>query len=233
MPRTSTAGSRSGAKASSKSTARRAASKRGKTDVLSILQDDHKRALKLFKQFEKADREDTEALREIAEQACAELEMHAALEEEIFYPALREAIDEEDMEMMEEARVEHDTAKQLIAQLRGLQPGDARYAAMFTVLGEYVKHHVEEEEGEMFKHAKRAKLDVEALGQALQERRGQMQGQEGGEMLGEGGNGGEQGREQSAPREIPVKEMDIDDEEDMEPAQPRSGRSTRGTRGAR
>jgi hemerythrin superfamily protein len=111
MARTSTAGSRSGAKTASKSTQRRASGKRSKTNILSILQDDHKRVQKLFKQFEKADREDSEALREIVERACADLELHAALEEEIFYPALREAIDEEDMEMMEEARVEHDTAK--------------------------------------------------------------------------------------------------------------------------
>jgi hemerythrin-like domain-containing protein len=232
MARTSTAGSRSGAKTASKSTQRRASGKRSKTNILSILQDDHKRVQKLFKQFEKADREDSEALREIVERACADLELHAALEEEIFYPALREAIDEEDMEMMEEARVEHDTAKQLIAQLRALQSGDARYAAMFTVLGEYVKHHVEEEESEIFKHARRAKLDLEALGEALQERRSQMQDEAGaGEMAG-AGNGGEED-EARAPHEIPVKEMDIGDEEGMEPARPRSGRGARGARGAR
>jgi hemerythrin superfamily protein len=227
MARTSTSSSRAGGRTAGKTAPRRTSSKRSKTDVLSILQDDHKRVQKLFKQFEKADRDDSEALREIAEMACAELEMHAALEEELFYPALREAIDEEEMELLEEARVEHDTAKQLIAQLRELQPGDARYAATFTVLGEYVMHHVEEEESDIFKQAKKAKLDLEALGEQLQERREQMQG--GGAMEAEGGNG-ETGR---GPHEIPVKDMDIEDEEDMEPARPRSGSRGRGARGAR
>jgi hemerythrin-like domain-containing protein len=230
MARTSTSSSRTGGRTAGKTAARRTSSKRSKTDVLSILQDDHKRVQKLFKQFEKADRDDSEAMREIAEQACAELEMHAALEEELFYPALREAIDEEEMELMEEARVEHDTAKQLIAQLRELQPGDARYAATFTVLGEYVMHHVEEEESDIFKQAKKAKLDLEALGEQLQERRAQMQGgMDSGGMQAEGGNG-ESGE---APHEIPVKDMDIEDEEDMEPARPRSGSRGRGARGAR
>jgi hemerythrin superfamily protein len=227
MARTSTS-SRTGGRTAGKTAPRRTGSKRSKTDVLSILQDDHKRVQKLFKQFEKADRDDSEALREIAEQACAELEMHATLEEELFYPALREVIDEEEMELMEEARVEHDTAKQLIAQLRELQPGDARYAATFTVLGEYVMHHVEEEESDIFKQAKKAKLDLEALGEQLQERRAQMQGGSAG-MEDEDGNG-ETGR---APHEIPVKDMDIEDEEDMEPARPRSGSRARGARGAR
>jgi hypothetical protein len=228
MPRTSTSTSsgRAAARTAAKSAPRRASSKRSKTDVLSILQDDHKRVLKLFKQFEKADREDSDALREIVQSACADLELHATLEEEIFYPALREAVD--DMEMLEEAWVEHDTAKQLIAALRGLDAGDAKYAATFTVLGEYVKHHVEEEESEIFKAAKRAKLDVQALGERLEERRSELREEAPAWKRAQGGNG--VGREQ-APREIPVKQMDVEDEEDMEPAQPR--RTARGARGAR
>jgi hemerythrin-like domain-containing protein len=225
MPRTSTHSGRAAGKSAARSAPRRSPSKRSKTDVLSMLQEDHKRVLKLFKQFEKADREDGETMRSIVEQACAELELHAALEEEIFYPALREAIDEEDEEMMEEARVEHDTAKQLIAQLRALQPGNATYAAAFTVLGEYVKHHVEEEESEIFKQAKRAKLDLQGLGEHLEERRAELRSETDQSMQTEGGDGGRR-----APREIPVKAMDVEDEEDMEPAQPRAGRGQRGTR---
>jgi hemerythrin superfamily protein len=227
MPRTtSTSGSRTTSRSAGKSAGRRAGAKRSKTDVLSLLQEDHKRVLKLFRQFEKADREDPDAMRQIVEQACNDLTLHAQLEEELFYPALREALDEDQAEMLEEARVEHDSAKQLIEELRGLQAGDARYAATFTVLGEYVKHHVEEEESEIFKQAKRAKLDVEAIGEQVQERRAQLQGEAGGEMQA-GAKGG------AAPREIPVKEMDVEDEEDMEPAQPRSERGTRSGRGAR
>ena len=225
MPRTSTHSGRAAGKSTARSAPRRSPSKRSKTDVLSMLQEDHKRVLKLFKQFEKADREDGETMRSIVEQACAELELHAELEEEIFYPALREAIDEEDEEMMEEARVEHDTAKQLIAQLRALQPGNATYAATFTVLGEYVKHHVEEEESEIFKQARRAKLDLQGLGEQLEERRAELRSETGQSTQAEGGDGGRR-----APREIPVKAMDVEDEEDMEPAQPRAGRGQRGTR---
>jgi hemerythrin-like domain-containing protein len=225
MPRTSTHSGRAAGKSTARSAPRRSPSKRSKTDVLSMLQEDHKRVLKLFKQFEKADREDGETMRSIVEQACAELELHAALEEEIFYPALREAIDEEDEEMMEEARVEHDTAKQLIAQLRALQPGNATYAATFTVLGEYVKHHVEEEESEIFKQARRAKLDLQGLGEQLEERRAELRSETDQSTQAEGGDGGRR-----APREIPVKAMDVEDEEDMEPAQPRAGRGQRGTR---
>ena len=228
MPRTSTASSRTPRRTATKAPARRSARSR-KTDVLSMLEDDHKRVLKLFRQFDKADRDDAEALRGIAEQACNDLTLHAQLEEEIFYPALREAVDaQDDVEMLEEARVEHDTAKQLIEDLRGLEAGDARYAATFTVLGEYVKHHVEEEEKEIFRRAKRARLDVEALGEQMQERREQLQ-QGRGQDAARGAEGGS-GR---APREVPVKEMDIEDEADMEPAQPRSERPARGARGVR
>jgi hypothetical protein len=167
-------------------------------------------------------------LREIVEPACAELELHATLEEELFYPALREAVDEEDQEMMEEARIEHDTAKQLIAQLRDLEPGEPAYAASFTVLSEYVKHHVQEEESEIFKAAKRAKLDLKELGDTFEQRRGQLQGSAQDSMREDGGKG--EDRAGQGPREIRVKEMDVEDEADMEPARPHAGRGARGAR---
>lgn len=183
--------------------ARRTTGRSGKAhDAYSLLQEDHKRVQKIFKQFEKLDREDTEAMRELVETACAELDLHARIEEELFYPALREAGDEAKMNLLDEAEVEHDSAKQLIAQLQELQPDDPRYAATFTVLGEYVNHHIEEEEGELFKLAKKAKIDADAIGEAITERKQQMQG--------------EAGDDADAPAEIPVKEMDIEDEADME-----------------
>jgi hemerythrin-like domain-containing protein len=239
MPRTSPSSSRAAGKSASRSGAktakRRAPAKQAKNDVLAILQADHKRVQKLFKQFEKADREDPEALRGIAEQACMELQIHAKLEEEIFYPALREAIDPEEMEMMDEASVEHDSAKQLIAQLRELEPSDDKYAATFTVLGEYVQHHVEEEEKEMFKQARRAKLDMQALGEQIQERRAQLKGATEGGAHADAAPGAARGGKQQAPREIEVKAMDVEDEADMEPAAPpaRGSRSPRAGRGAR
>jgi hypothetical protein len=94
------------------------------------------------------------------------------VEEEIFYPALREALEDDDL--VDEAVVEHASAKQLIAELEGMEPGDDLYDAKFTVLGEYVKHHVKEEQNEIFPQAKKSKMDLEQLGQEIAERKEQM-----------------------------------------------------------
>lgn len=164
----------------SRQPARRRSTQRRNKDVLALLQEDHKRVQKMFKQFDKQfdkmDHTDADSTGELVETACRELEIHAKLEEELFYPALREAFaeEEEHIELLEEAQIEHDSAKQLIASLRALQPGEARYAAAFIVLSEYVKHHIEEEESQIFKQAKKAKLDLQGLGEELQERRRQM-----------------------------------------------------------
>jgi hypothetical protein len=149
--------------------------KTGDDDVLSMLEQDHKKVQKLFKEFEKKHRADPERAREIVEQACTDLEVHAALEEELFYPTVRDAMEnEEDQELIAEALVEHDSAKQLIAQLRELDADDARYAATFIVLGEYVNHHIEEEQGEMFKRVRKLDLDLSELAQEMKLRRQHM-----------------------------------------------------------
>jgi len=147
---------------------------RGKTaNAIDLLKEDHEKVKKAFRQFEKMDRSDTEACRELVERACADLRMHTTLEEEIFYPAVREAIEDEDI--MNEAAVEHETAKILIEQLENMEPDDPNYFATFTVLGEYVMHHVKEEEGEMFPQAKKAKdLDLEALGEQMTARKEEL-----------------------------------------------------------
>jgi hemerythrin-like domain-containing protein len=122
------------------------------------------------------DRSDAEACRELVCAACEDLKLHTTLEEDVFYPALREAIDDEDL--LNEAAVEHETAKMLIEQLENMEPDDPNYFATFTVLGEYVRHHVKEEEGEMFPQAKKAKgLDLEALGARMQARREELAGE--------------------------------------------------------
>ena len=106
----------------------------------------------------------------------AAFKVHTTLEEEIFYPAVREAIDDEDV--MNEASVEHETAKMLIEQLENSGPDDPNYFATFTVLGEYVMHHVKEEEGEMFPEAKKAEdLDLEALGEQMKSRKEELVGE--------------------------------------------------------
>ena len=138
-------------------------------NAIDLLKEDHEKVQKAFKQFEKMDRADSEGCRELVERVCADLRVHTTLEEEIFYPAVREAIEDEDI--MNEAAVEHETAKMLIEQLENMEPDDPNYFATFTVLGEYVMHHVREEEGEMFPQAKKARdLDLEALGEQMKAR---------------------------------------------------------------
>jgi hemerythrin superfamily protein len=141
--------------------------------AIDLLKDDHEKVKKAFKEFEKMDRSDSETCRQVVQSVCNDLRVHTTLEEEIFYPAVREAIEDEDL--MNEAIVEHDTAKTLIEQLENMEPDDPNYYATFTVLGEYVLHHVKEEEGEMFPQAKKAKeLDLEALGEQMRTRKEEL-----------------------------------------------------------
>jgi hemerythrin superfamily protein len=147
---------------------------RSKTPTaIDLLKEDHDKVKKAFKEFENMDRSDTETCRQAVRLVCDDLRVHTTLEEEIFYPAVREAIDDEDI--MNEAAVEHETAKTLIDQLENMDIDDPNYYATFTVLGEYVMHHVKEEEGEMFPQAKKAKeLDLEALGEQMRARKEEL-----------------------------------------------------------
>ena len=155
----------------------------GSDDAVSMLMEDHKKVQKLFRDFDKAhDKQDDETCQQIVELVCAELEVHTTLEEELFYPAAREVLGE-DEELIDEAEIEHRSAKDLIAELRVMDAADQKFAPTFTVLAEYVKHHIKEEEGEIFPKVKKAKLDVDSLGEEMQTRKTQLI-QEG--RLGEG-----------------------------------------------
>jgi hemerythrin superfamily protein len=145
-------------------------------DAIDMLKQDHDRVEKSFKDFEKTDRQDTEACRRLIGSVCQELTVHTTLEEEIFYPAVREAIDDEDL--MNEAAVEHETARMLIDQLENMGADDPNYFATFNVLGEYVRHHIKEEQGEMFPAARKAGLDLQAIGERMRARRDELAGQE-------------------------------------------------------
>jgi hemerythrin superfamily protein len=162
-------------KTAAKKTATRKTARASTTDALAVLTKDHKRVKKMFRDFEKLKESgaagDKQAL---AEQICAELTLHAEVEEQIFYPAVRDAIDNEDL--LNEAEVEHASAKDLIAQIRNGDPSDAVWSAKVSVLGEYVNHHVEEEENQMFPKAKKAKMDLEALGQEISSMKQSRQG---------------------------------------------------------
>ena len=145
-------------------------------DAIDLLKQDHERVEKAFKEFEKLDRQDTEACRRLIGGVCEALTAHTTLEEEIFYPAVREAIDDEDL--MNEAAVEHETARMLIEQLQNMGPDDPNYFATFTVLGEYVRHHIKEEQNEMFPAARKSGIDLAALGERLRARRDELPAQE-------------------------------------------------------
>src|SRR5690606_25006173 len=110
-------------------------------EALGLLIDDHRKAKKLFKDFESE--KDEEKKESIAREVCMELTVHTRLEEEYFYPALRELDPETFDDLLNEAAVEHASAKELIAQIEGSGPSDPLWEAKVTVLGEYVNHHVE------------------------------------------------------------------------------------------
>ena len=137
---------------------------------------DHKRVQKLFKDFEKVDRDDEEAVRELVETACLELQIHSMLEEEIFYPAVRaQAATQAHEDLLNEAEVEHESVDELIAKLHDLEPDDPMYCAYFSVLAEYVKHHVKEEEGVLFPAAeKMPELDLKQLAEDMRLRREEL-----------------------------------------------------------
>lgn len=136
-----------------------------KDNAISMLIADHAKVKKLFKEFEKLSKNDDDGKVDIANMICMELTVHTKAEEEIFYPAARMAIDDEDL--LNEANVEHETAKNLIAQIQTMSPNDEIYDAKVTVLGEYINHHVKEEETEMFPKVRKAKVDLNELGLRL------------------------------------------------------------------
>ena len=137
--------------------------------AIAVLKEDHDYVKQACREFEKMDHEDHEALQALVKNVCAALEVHARIEEEIFYPPVRKALDDDDL--MNEAEIEHDSARTLIRQLKRMRPSDPRYTAAFTVLCEYVMHHVKEEEEEMFPKVQRARLNLQGLGRKLMARK--------------------------------------------------------------
>ncbi|MCE9660779.1 MAG: hemerythrin domain-containing protein [Burkholderiales bacterium] len=153
-----------------------------KTDATILLTRDHNEVRKLFKQYEKlADAEAAASDRQaLAEEICMKLTIHATSEEDIFYPAAREAGVETDL--LDEAEVEHASAKDLIAQIRSMTPDEDLYDAKVKVLGEYIDHHATEEEDEMFPKCRKAKMDLAGLAAQLAERKAQLLAEAGEEV---------------------------------------------------
>jgi hemerythrin superfamily protein len=133
--------------------------------ALTMLKTDHDKVKKLFRRFEDADPAEK---KEIVREALEELKVHAAIEEQVFYPSLRQEMEDEDG-LMDEADEEHHVAKFLIAELEQMQGDEDHWEAKFTVLAENVRHHIKEEEGEIFPKARKTNIDFTALGEQLAE----------------------------------------------------------------
>lgn len=148
----------------------KANSSKGHDPATSLLMADHTKVKKLFKQFGKSKGKDAlEDKARIVEQACSELRIHTRIEEEIFYPAVKAALGK-DGDMIDEALVEHASCKDLIAQLSVMKPGEEMFDSRFTVLSEFIEHHVKEEENELFPKVRRLKaLNLEDLGEQMQQ----------------------------------------------------------------
>jgi hemerythrin superfamily protein len=145
-------------------------------NAIDLLRSDHQEVTKLFEQFEKTN-DGSAKKADIVEKICKALEVHAEIEEEIFYPAARGALEENDENVMDEAEVEHSSIKALVEQLEDAHPGDELFDAKVKVLCEYVMHHVKEEEGQMFPKVKKTGLDLDDLGQELAQRKAELMAQ--------------------------------------------------------
>jgi hemerythrin superfamily protein len=143
-------------------------------DAIALLKADHEAVERLFSAFEKAG-DDLEAKGTLVRRACEELTIHAMIEEEILYPAAQKALKDDDKEDVDEAYVEHYLVKSLIEKFTTLKPGDDGFDATFKVMSENVRHHVEEEEAELFPALRGTGLDLRKLGGLLAKRKAQLQ----------------------------------------------------------
>jgi len=150
---------------------------RAAKDACDLLDADHRKVQKMFKDYEELTnsraRSAAQKKMDLARQICMELTVHTQIEDEIFYPACREAI--KDTDLLDEASVEHQSAKELIQQLEQADEADEMYDAKVKVLGEYVNHHIKEEKNELFPKARAArKLDLVAMRDELESRKEEL-----------------------------------------------------------
>ena len=144
-------------------------------DAIELLEADHRAVKALFDEFRRLSvhKASVRKRRAVAEQICLQLTIHARLEDEMFYPRVREAVRDDDL--LDQAEVEHDSAKDLIAQILSMNADDELYDAKVTVLGEYVHHHVKVERAELFPKVRKSGLDLTALGERLRVRKQELQ----------------------------------------------------------
>jgi hemerythrin superfamily protein len=144
------------------------------TDALELLEKDHREVEELFDEYDE-EQDNSKRNQEIAQRICRALQVHAQLEEEIFYPRAREAT--KDNDLIDEAIVEHGSVKHLIGEIEAMKAGDELYDAKLRVLEEMVKRHIQEEEEELFPELVSAKMDTKAVGQELAERKQELMAQ--------------------------------------------------------
>lgn len=175
MATTTSHATKTGKTQTAKTSSKRATQvKNSAENAVEILKADHAKVKKMFKEFDKlSQKSNTEGKVAVANDICMELLVHTKAEEEVFYPAARKYLGDDDM--MNEAVVEHASATDLIAQIQTMDPEDEMYDAKVMVLGEYIEHHVQEEEKEMFPKLKKTKLDLNALGELLMARKQELQ----------------------------------------------------------
>ena len=153
------------------------ARKKGAPDAIQLLKKDHAEVSSLFTRFEDAADRDGKA--RIAIEICQRLTIHSLCEEELLYPAAHASIDDD---LVYAAEIEHQGVRDLVARIEDADPEDDNFDAMLRVLCEYVRHHVREEEGEMFPQLRRSGLDLDALGAEIARRRSELESVLGGEM---------------------------------------------------
>jgi hemerythrin-like domain-containing protein len=151
---------------------RRAAQRKSRSgsapgSAITLLKGDHREVEEFFEEYEELDNNRAKA--ELARKICNALKVHTQIEEEIFYPAARKATDDNDL--LDEALVEHAGAKHLISEIESMKVGDDLYDAKIRVLGEQIKHHVKEEEGELFPEIESSEMDVTTVGKQLTDRK--------------------------------------------------------------
>ena len=142
-------------------------------DAVDLLIADHDNVKAMFEQYAALGDRALAGKKKLAAQICLELTKHTTAEEEIFYPAVR-AANKQNEDMIDEAVVEHASAKELIAQILAMEPDEPLYDAKIKVLSEQIEHHVEEEESEMFPKARKSKLDLVELGAAIEQRKAEV-----------------------------------------------------------
>ena len=141
-----------------------------KTDAITFLKEDHRQVEAWFEEYEDLENEVEKG--ELATKICQALKVHTQIEEEIFYPAARKATGDNDL--LDEAAVEHAGAKHLIGEIEAMEPGEDLYDAKIRVLSEQIKHHVAEEEEELYPEVEKSKMDTAAVGKQLADRKAEL-----------------------------------------------------------